>query len=89
MITEFGAYALVLALVLSALQLILSAIGGARRSSMLAGAGRGAALGAFLCTALAFLALVHAFVVSDFSVANVAANSHTCLLYTSPSPRDS
>ncbi len=32
MITEFGAYALVLALVLSALQLILSAIGGARRS---------------------------------------------------------
>jgi cytochrome c-type biogenesis protein CcmF len=51
MITEFGAYALVLALVLSALQLMLSAIGGARRSSLLAGAGRGAALGAFLCTA--------------------------------------
>jgi cytochrome c-type biogenesis protein CcmF len=77
MITEFGAYALVLALVLSVLQLILSAVGGARRSSMLAGAGRGAAVGAFLCTALTFLALVHAFVMSDFSVANVAANSHT------------
>ncbi|KQY93834.1 cytochrome C biogenesis protein CcmF [Caulobacter sp. Root1455] len=77
MITEFGAYALVLALVLSALQLSLSAIGGARRSALLAGAGRGAALGAFLCTALTFLALVHAFVMSDFSVANVAANSHT------------
>ncbi len=58
MITEFGAYALVLALVLSALQLILSAVGGARRSALLAGAGRGAALGAFLCTALTFLALI-------------------------------
>jgi cytochrome c-type biogenesis protein CcmF len=77
MITEFGAYALVLALVLSALQFGLSAAGGARRSAVLAGAGQGAALGAFLCTGLTFLALVHAFVVSDFSVANVAANSHT------------
>jgi cytochrome c-type biogenesis protein CcmF len=39
--------------------------------------------GAFLARRLTFLALVHAFVVSDFSVANVAANSHTAkpLLY--------
>ncbi len=44
----------------------------------LAGAGRrGAALGAFLRTASTVVALVHAFVISDFSVANVAANSHT------------
>jgi cytochrome c-type biogenesis protein CcmF len=76
-IDEFGAFALVLALVLSAAQFGLSAVGGARRSAMLAGAGQGAALGTFIATAAAFAALVHGFVVSDFSLANVAANSHT------------
>jgi cytochrome c-type biogenesis protein CcmF len=77
MIVELGAFALVLALVASVLQSGLSAVGGAWRSPVLAGAGRGAALAAFLATATAFAALVYAFVVSDFSVANVAANSHT------------
>ncbi|MBO9709135.1 MAG: heme lyase CcmF/NrfE family subunit [Caulobacter sp.] len=77
MIAEFGSFALVLALMLSALQLLLSAVGGARRLAVFAGAGRGAAIGAFVCVAVTFAALVHAFVVSDFSVANVAANSHT------------
>jgi cytochrome c-type biogenesis protein CcmF len=77
MIVELGAFALVLALIASALQSGLSALGGAWRSPVLAGAGRGAALAAFLATAVCFAALVYAFVVSDFSVANVAANSHT------------
>jgi len=77
MIIELGAFALILALVFSVLQTGLSAVGGARRSAVLAGAGRGAALATFLCVAVTFAALVHAFVTSDFSVATVAANSHT------------
>lgn len=77
MITELGAFALVLALMLSLAQTGLSAVGGARRSVVLAGAGRGAAVAVFLAVAVAFACLIHAFVVSDFSVANVAANSHT------------
>lgn len=77
MITELGAFALALALMLSLAQTGLSAVGGARRSVVLAGAGRGAAVAVFLAVAVAFACLIHAFVVSDFSVANVAANSHT------------
>jgi len=77
MIVEFGSFALVLALCLSLAQAGLSAVGRWRRSALLAGAGEGSALAAFLAVALAFAALMHAFITSDFSVANVAANSHT------------
>ena len=77
MIAEFGAFALALALALSLLQTGLSAAGRMRRSPVLAGAAQGAALAAAAAVALSFAALVHAFVVSDFSVSNVAANSHT------------
>jgi len=83
MIAEAGAFALTLALALSIAQVALSLTGRVRRSAPLAGAGEGAALGAFLAVAVAFAALMHAFVVSDFSVANVAQNSHSAkpLLY--------
>ena len=83
MIAETGAFALVLALVLSAAQTGLSGAGRFWRSPALTGAGEGAAAGAFLSVALAFGALMFAFVTSDFSVSNVAANSHTAkpLLY--------
>ncbi len=77
MIAEAGAFALILALALSVAQVALSVAGRLRRSPILAGAGEGAALAAFVAVALAFAALMHAFVVSDFSVANVAANSHS------------
>ncbi|MBS0409703.1 MAG: heme lyase CcmF/NrfE family subunit [Proteobacteria bacterium] len=77
MIDELGQFALVLGFYLSLAQVALSFAGRARRDTILAGAGEGAALGAFACMALAFAALIHAFVVSDFSVMNVAANSHT------------
>lgn len=81
MIVELGAFALVLALVLSIAQTALSAAGANRPT--LAGAGEGAASGAFLALVVTFAALIHAFVTSDFSVANVANNSHTAkpLLY--------
>jgi cytochrome c-type biogenesis protein CcmF len=81
MFAELGAFSLMLALVLAVLQTGLS-FGGTKRQG-LAGAGEGAALASFAATALAFAMLIHAFIVSDFSVANVAGNSHTAkpLLY--------
>ncbi len=77
MIAEFGAFALILALVLSAAQTGLLAAARLRGDAGLRGAGEGAAVGAALAVAAAFFALMWAFVTSDFSVANVAANSHT------------
>ena len=77
MTAEFGAFCLFLALMLSITQVALSAAGRVRGSAALAGAGEGAAGGAFAAVAAAFACLMWAFVSSDFSVANVAANSHT------------
>src|SRR4051812_29876670 len=62
---------------MSVAQVGLSAAARFRRSTVLAAAGEGAALVAFLAVAAAFAALMHAFITSDFSVANVAANSHS------------
>jgi cytochrome c-type biogenesis protein CcmF len=83
MIAELGAFALALALCLSLAQVALGALAYARRSAVLQGAAEGAAAGAFGSVALAFFALMSAFVRSDFSLLNVAANSHTAkpLLY--------
>jgi cytochrome c-type biogenesis protein CcmF len=75
-IVELGAFCLALALALSVVQ-TAAAGWGSRGDPALQGAGRGAALGAFAASAAAFLVLLWAFVVSDFSVAVVAANSHT------------
>jgi cytochrome c-type biogenesis protein CcmF len=83
MTAELGSFALVLALVLSLAQIGLSVAGRLRGSAVLSGAGEGAAAGAFLGVAFAFAALMLAFITSDFSVVNVAENSHTAkpLLY--------
>ena len=77
MIVEIGAFCLILALALSLAQVGLSVAGRFRNSATLAGAGEGAAAGAFLVVAGAFASLMYAFVRSDFSVANVAENYHT------------
>jgi cytochrome c-type biogenesis protein CcmF len=77
MTVEIGSFALILALACAIAQAGLSAAGRLRRSAVLAAAGEGAAFASFAGVAIAFFALMHAFVVSDFSVANVAANSHT------------
>jgi cytochrome c-type biogenesis protein CcmF len=77
MIAELGSFCLGLALCLSLAQAVLSAVGASRRSLVFSRAGEGAAFAAFAAVALTFAALIHAFVTSDFSVANVAANSHT------------
>jgi cytochrome c-type biogenesis protein CcmF len=82
-IAELGNLSLALALAFSAAQVVLSALARVRGGPVLRGGGEGAALAAFLCTAAAFFALTLAFLGSDFSVAYVAANSHTTkpLLY--------
>ncbi|MBA4805674.1 MAG: heme lyase CcmF/NrfE family subunit [Brevundimonas sp.] len=77
MIVEAGAFALVLAFALAVLQTALAVGGRLRRSPVLAGGANGAALACAAAVLVAFAALVYAFATSDFSVANVAANSHT------------
>jgi len=77
MIAEFGSFALILGLAFAIAQTGLSAFARLRRSTVLAAAGEGAALAAFAGVAIAFGCLIYAFVTSDFSVANVAQNSHT------------
>src|SRR5579864_2673068 len=83
MITEIGHFALVLALCVALVQASLPLLGAARGDGALIALARPAALAQFLFVALAFFALMHAYVVSDFSVANVAANSNSVkpLLY--------
>ncbi len=77
MITEIGHFALVLALMVAALQTVLPAWGAAKRDARLMGVAEPAAMAQLLLLILAFAALTHAYVVSDFSVENVAANSHS------------
>src|SRR5216110_3704664 len=83
MITEIGHFALVLALCVALLQAVLPLYGAARGDGALIAWSRPAALAQFLFIAIAFFALMHAYAVSDFSLANVAANSNSTkpLLY--------
>ncbi len=77
MIDEIGHFALVLALCVSALQAVVPLIGAARNDAALTAFARPAAVAQFLFVATAFFALMHAYAVSDFSLANVAANSNS------------
>jgi len=77
MIAEIGYFALVLALALAALAASLPLLGAARGDGRLIALAPPLALGQLLFVAVAFLALTYAFIVSDFSVSAVAANSHT------------
>ncbi len=83
MIVELGHFALILAFGVSIFQMIVPMVGAHRGwGSWMAAAGP-AATAQFLLVAASFVALTVAFVTSDFSVALVAANSHTAkpLLY--------
>ncbi|MCC6716259.1 MAG: heme lyase CcmF/NrfE family subunit [Acetobacteraceae bacterium] len=83
MFIELGHFALALALFLAVIQAVVPLVGAARRLAGWMAVGRSAALAQFGLVALAFAALMHAYVTSDFSVANVVANSHSAkpLLY--------
>ncbi|TXL76001.1 heme lyase CcmF/NrfE family subunit [Vineibacter terrae] len=80
---ELGHYALVLALCVAVAQGTLPLLGARRGDPGMMELGRTAALAQVALIAVAFLALVQAYVTSDFSVANVVRNSHTAkpLLY--------
>ncbi|MEQ8229312.1 MAG: heme lyase CcmF/NrfE family subunit [Rhodospirillales bacterium] len=77
MIPELGHFALILALAVAAVQGSLPTIGAARRSDALMAVAGPAAVAQFLLVGIAFLSLMHAYVVSDFTVANVVENSHS------------
>ncbi|MFP4536877.1 MAG: heme lyase CcmF/NrfE family subunit [Dichotomicrobium sp.] len=77
MITEIGHFALLLALGVAAVQTIAPAWGAQRGNAALMDTARPTAVAQFVLVLIAFGALTHAYVVSDFSVANVAANSHS------------
>ncbi len=83
MIIELGHFALALALFLALIQAVVPMAGASRRLVGWMEVGRSAALGQFALVALSFAALTHAYVTSDFSVANVVQNSHSAkpLLY--------
>ena len=77
MIAEIGHYSLVLAFFVAFAQVMVPLYGAATRDTALMGFAAPAASAQFLCIAIAFGALMHAYITSDFSVANVAANSHS------------
>ena len=83
MAPEVGYFALLLALAVAAVQSLTPFVAARRRDPAVAAFACQAALAQFVFVAIAFGALVHAFVVSDFSVQVVVENSHTAkpLLY--------
>ncbi len=83
MIVEVGHYALILALALSLVQGTFPLIGAQLRYGPWIAMARPVAIVQFGFVAISFAALTHAYVVSDFSVLNVAMNSHSAkpLLY--------
>src|SRR5206468_1551679 len=83
MTIELGHFALILALAVALVQGTLPLVGAAKGDVRLMALARTAALTQALLVILAFAALTQAYVTSDFSVANVVANSHSAkpLLY--------
>lgn len=83
MIAEIGHFALVLALVLALSQSIIPFWGAFRGDDRLIAVASPMAVTQFFLVGVAFAALVYGYVVSDFSLLNVAENSHSAkpLLY--------
>ncbi len=83
MIPEIGHYALILALLMACVQAFFPMVGAWRGEPAWIALARPAVIGQFVFVSAAFGALMYAYVVSDFSVANVAENSHSAkpLLY--------
>jgi cytochrome c-type biogenesis protein CcmF len=79
MIAEIGHYALVLALAIALIQSVVPLIGARTRDGALMATAEPAALAQFAFTALSFAMLVTCYITSDFSVLNVAENSHSAM----------
>jgi len=76
MIPELGQFALILALLLAAVQCVLPLVGAQTGNRALIAVARPAATGQAVFVALAFAVLTQAFVAQDFSVGYVAQNSN-------------
>ena len=83
MLAELGHFALIVALVVAAVQATVPLIGAARDSDAWIAVAQPAAYAQFLMAAVAFFALMYLFVTSDFSVLAVFQSSHSLkpLLY--------
>ena len=83
MIAEIGQFVLLLALIIAVVQVVVPMVGAARVDTTLMAFGSRMAVAQAVLLALAFAALTHGFVVSDFSLAVVFQNSHSLkpLLY--------
>ena len=83
MIAELGHFALIVALMLALVGAVLPHLGAVRNNAVWMQRADGLMLTQFLMAAIAFASLMHAYIISDFSVRNVAANSHSLkpLLY--------
>ncbi len=79
MIVEIGHFALILALALALVQSVAPLIGAWRADRALMGVASSAAIGQFALAVVAFGALAWAHWASDFSVLNVAENSHSAV----------
>ncbi|MCZ6509432.1 MAG: heme lyase CcmF/NrfE family subunit [Alphaproteobacteria bacterium] len=77
MIAEIGQFALVLALIIAGVQVVVPMVGAARGDGTLMAFGSRMAVAQAVLLILAFAALTHGFVVSDFSLALVFQNSHS------------
>jgi cytochrome c-type biogenesis protein CcmF len=77
MIAEIGHFALVLALCVALVQAVVPLVGAKRGNPAWMSVAGPAATLQFLFIAVAFGALTNAYVTSDFSLMNVASNSHT------------
>lgn len=77
MISEIGHFALVLAFCVALVQGSVPLWGAWRGNSAMMALAPGSALAQVVLISIAFAALMYAFVVSDFSVANVYENSHS------------
>jgi len=76
-IAELGLYALILALLVAAVQACVPLIGAARGTTSWMNLAPAAAAAQFALVALSFAALIWLHVTSDFSVVNVVMHSHT------------
>ena len=77
MIAEIGLFALILALLVAAVQSLVPLIGAARGDAAWMSLDRPAAFAQFCLVTISFGALMWLHVTSDFSVLNVVQNSHT------------
>lgn len=77
MIVELGHFVLILAFVISIIQVLFPLWGSYSHNERLISLAEPAATSQFILLLAAFMALTYAFVTSDFSVANVYENSHS------------